>query len=95
MGSRHNLIAHVMEQAALSQESVPGHPIVEISGDHRVLIENHHGIAAYGKERIMVNVKFGIICICGCNLEILRMTKEQVIIHGNIDSVTIQRRSRS
>ena len=95
MGSRHNLIAHVMEQAALSQESVPGHPIIEISGEHRVLIESHQGIAAYGKERILVNVRFGIICVCGCNLEILRMTKEQVVIHGNIDSVIIQRRRKS
>ena len=95
MGSRQNLFAYVMEQAALPQESVPGHPIVEIYGDRRVLIESHLGIAAYGKERILVNVRFGIICVCGCNLEILRMTKEQVIIHGNIDSVTIQRRSRS
>ena len=95
MGSRHNLIAHVMEQAALSQESVPEYPIIEISGEHRVLIENHQGVAAYGKEQILVNVKFGIICICGRNLEILRMTKEQVVIHGSIDSVNIKRRRRS
>jgi sporulation protein YqfC len=95
MGSKHNLITYVMEQAALQQGSVPGHPIVEISGDHRVLIENHQGIAAYGKEQILVNVKFGIICVCGCKLEILRMTKEQVVIHGSIHSVVIQRRSRS
>lgn len=95
MGRKHNLIAYVMEQAALPQESVPGHPIIEISGEHRVLIESHQGIAAYGKERILVNVRFGIICVCGCNLEILRMTKEQVVIHGNIDSVIIQRRRKS
>ena len=92
MGHKHNLISHIMEQNVLQQISVSGHPIVEISGDHRVLIENHLGVAAYGNDRILVNVKFGILSICGCKLEIMHMTKDQLVIHGIIGSVEIQRR---
>lgn len=83
---------NMMEQSALHPESVPGQPIVEIAGERRVLIENHLGVAAYGTERILVNVKYGFVCICGCNLEMIRMTKDQLVILGRIDSVGLQRR---
>ena len=92
MGKGRNFWEHMMEQAALEPESVPGQPFIEIAGDRRVLIENHSGVAAYGRERILVNVKYGLVSICGCNLEMLHMTKEQLVIAGRIDSVGLQRR---
>ena len=72
--------------------ALPGVPIVELAGDRRVLIENHRGVMEYGTERICVKVKCGILCICGQNMELARMTKEQLVIAGIIRSVTIQRR---
>ena len=56
------------------------------------MIENHQGVAAYGRERILVKVKFGTVCVCGCNLEMMHMTKEQLVVYGRIDSVGLQRR---
>lgn len=75
-----------------SIEPLPGKPIVEIAGDRRVLIENHLGVKAYGQEKITVNVAYGAISICGYGLEILRMTREQLVIRGKIDGVMLQRR---
>mgnify|MGYP002456976651 CR=1 FL=1 len=69
-----------------------GQPIVEIAGDRRVLIENHFGVKEYSREKIGVKVKYGLVCVCGCNLELIRMTKEQLIISGRIDAVTLIRR---
>ena len=92
VGNKQYLMKRIMEQTAMHPESFPGHPIVEITGERRVLIENHRGIAAYEKGRILVNVKFGMVCVCGSNLEIIRMTKEQLVIYGCIDSVGLQRR---
>ena len=92
MGKGHHFIANIMEQTAFHSEAVPGHPIVEIAGECRVLIENHNGVSAYGKEKILVKVCFGFISVTGANLEILRMTKEQLIIRGTIHSVGLQRR---
>ena len=92
MGKGHHVIRNIMEQTASYPEAVPGHPIVEIAGECRVLVENHLGVAAYGKETILVKVNFGFVCIGGSNLEILRMTKEQLVIHGAIHSVGLQRR---
>lgn len=92
MKTGRNFWEHILEQSTLSPEAVPGQSIVEIAGDRRVLVENHLGVAAYGSEQILVNVTFGSICICGCNLELMHMTKDRLIIYGRIDSVKLQRR---
>ena len=70
-------------------------PIVEIAGDRRVLIENHCGVIAYGSDSISVKVKWGTICICGSGMEIAKMTREQLIISGAIDSVKLQRKGNT
>lgn len=92
MGKRGKIVEYLLEQAAVHPEPVPGQPIVEIADDRRVLIENHQGVAAYGKEMILVNVKFGSVRICGCELEILHMTKEQIVVFGRIHSIGLIRR---
>ena len=75
-----------------SNEQLPGVPIVELAGDRRLLIENHRGVTEYGSERICVKLKYGILCVCGCEMELAKMTKEQLVITGLIGSVTIQRK---
>lgn len=92
MGKGRQIFAHMLEHSTISPEAVPGQPIIEIAGDCRVLIENHQGVAAYGRESIQINVTFGAVCVCGCHLEMMQMTKEKLVICGRIDSVQLQRR---
>ena len=80
------------DSADLSTEPLPMLPLVELAGDKRVLIENHRGVVQYSRERICVKVRYGIVCVCGCGLELSRMTKEQLVISGRIDGVTLERR---
>lgn len=87
------LLDRLTEDADLAAQPLPGQPIVEIAGDRRVLIENHFGVKEYGTQRITVKVKYGCVCICGEHLELMRMTKEQLVICGRIDCVTVQRRA--
>ncbi len=68
-------------------------PIVEISGDKRVLIENHCGVQGYESGKISVNSKLGSIIVCGEQLKIRKMTKEQLIISGRINCVSLVRRN--
>lgn len=77
--------------ADLPGECIPRIPIVEIVGEQRVLIENHCGIAGYGTNEIQIRVSFGLVCILGDNLQIARVTKEQMVIFGQINSVSILR----
>ena len=95
MGRGHQFLERMAEEADMDDNSLAHRPIVEIAGDCRVLIENHYGIQGYSRERILVKVKYGCICICGGCLEILRMTREQMVIRGRIDGVTLQRREKT
>lgn len=92
MGKGRYFLERLADEAELAGEPLPGQVIVEITGEHRVLIENHCGVKAYSREKILVSVNFGFVCVCGCGLELLRMTKEQLIIKGRIDGVSLQRR---
>lgn len=87
-----SIIQRIAEETELTEVPLPGQPIVEIAGDCRVLIENHLGVMAYSRESILVKVRFGCICVAGCGLELLRMSKDQLIIRGKIEGVTLQRR---
>ena len=86
-----SLVHKLAFAADLPDEPIPGRPLVEIVDHSRVLIENHMGVTEYGENLIRVKVKFGSICVCGCNLELSRMTKGQLIISGHIEAVQLCR----
>lgn len=85
------LLERAIMGADLPGEAVPGLPLVEIMGEHRVLIENHRGVIGYGCSEICVKVKFGCLKICGNDLMLCQMTKQQLVISGTIDSVCLCR----
>ncbi len=87
-----NILQRLAEKSELVGELMPGLPLIEIAGENRVLIENHLGVKEYGQERIGVKVKFGMVLVIGRGLELCRMSKEQLVISGRIDAVTLQRR---
>lgn len=89
-----SILERLADGADLSGEPMPMQPIVEIAGERRVLIENHFGVQEYRRERIGVKVKYGQVAVCGCGLELTRMTKEQLVISGRIDCVTLVRRGK-
>ena len=85
------LMERLASAADLQDAPIPGLPLIELSGDGRVLMENHCGVTEYGKERICVKVKFGQVCICGQDLSLAKMTKSQLIVCGRIQSVELYR----
>lgn len=89
-----SFLGKVVMGADLPGEVLPGQPLVEITGDCRVLIENHGGVTAYGCQEIHIKVSFGKVCICGSGLELARMTKQQLVITGHIHCVKLQRGKR-
>ena len=86
-----HFVERIVTAADLYDEPIPNMPLVEIAGDRRVLIEHHCGVTQYGRCRISVRVKFGTIVINGAQLELSRMTGQQLIISGRIDSVVLER----
>lgn len=89
-----NWIQRIADGIELDSEILPMVPIIEIAGDKRVLIERHRGIMEYTGDRIGISVAFGTVIICGCGLEVIRMSGEQLVISGRIDSVQLHRGCR-
>ncbi len=89
---------HLWESAArladLQTEAVPGVPIIEICGRQRVLIEHHLGVTDYGDKNISITIRRGKITVTGTCLSLCRMTKQTVIITGNIRSVHLDGEGR-
>ena len=85
---------HYLQSLDLPDEPAPTESLIEIAGYRRVLIEHHYGVIAYCRERICIKVKYGLICVCGADLELSRMSREQLIISGCIHSITLERRGK-
>ena len=91
MGRGYGLWDYLEENTELTSGIFPAQSLVEIAGESRVLLENHLGVVAYSNEEIVIKVKFGTVCVCGCGLEMIRLTMEQLVIRGRIDSVSLHR----
>lgn len=76
----------------LHMEPWPLESLVELAGDRRVLIENHHGVCQYTPEKICVKLRWGMVAVSGRRLELTRMTTEQLVISGKIDEINLIRR---
>lgn len=94
MVQKKHWVQRLADGVDLSGEPLPGVPVVELAGECRVLIERHGGVTEYSRERICVKVRYGQVAVCGCNLELTRMTREQLVISGRIDGVQLLRRDR-
>lgn len=81
----------IADCADLIDETLPGTPIVEITDDNRVLVEKHNGVIEYSDEEICAKVHYGTVTIRGKNLEFVKITREQLVISGCIESVNIRR----
>ena len=88
---RRNWADRIACAANLQEEAIPGQTVVELFGDHRVLIEQHQGVTEYGRYRIGVRVRYGSVCVCGEQLELARMQADQLVITGRIDAVQLTR----
>ena len=89
MGKARGWLDRLADQADLPGEA---QPLMELAGDRRVLIEHHQGVTQYGSGCICVKVKYGLLSVEGCGLELARMSREQLIITGRIDQIRLIRR---
>lgn len=63
-------------------------PLIKMSGNKEISIENFVGLLEYTDQKIRLNTRCGILNIDGLNLLAKSMTSEQIIIKGNIHQVS-------
>lgn len=94
MGGKEKLLGALTSHWDLPDAALPGVPLVEVAGQRRVLIENHGGIVEYGSCRITVVVDYGWVVVTGSCLHLARMTREQLVICGKIEAISLMGRGR-
>ena len=62
-------------------------PLIEICGNCRILIEHHRGVVKYERENIEIRMGYGVARIEGKSLELAQITKQQLVITGQITAV--------
>lgn len=92
MGKGSRFLEQLTQSADISGECLPGQSLLELLGDNRVLIERHRGVQEYSRERIGIKMRYGQVVVCGCGLEMIHMTRDQLVIRGRIDCITLHRR---
>lgn len=74
----------------MPEEVVSNVPKITIIGFNETLIENYKGILEYEEIYIRINTHIGIINISGFNLNLEQMSKDDILVTGKIDSITLE-----
>lgn len=85
--SKFHWMRQMADHAELTDEVLPGQPVVELLGEGRVLVEGHKGVAAYSDQEIVVKTKLGVVKIAGCNLKLTNMCTHRLVITGSVSCV--------
>lgn len=58
-----------------------------VTAGRRVLVENHRGVLEYSRERVLVKLTRGRLCVAGTELRLLAMNRGELLIAGRVRSV--------
>ena len=74
----------------LPKEVVSNEPRITISGFNQMLIENYKSILEYEEFYIKLNTYIGVININGFNLNLEKVSQDDIMVTGKIDSVDFE-----
>ena len=92
MGERNRNKGRLLERLLETSQQLSAFTLLELVGSGRILIENHLGISVYGRELICVKTSYGQLCIKGCSMELAQLSKNQLVITGEIHSILPEER---
>lgn len=77
----------IAEKLNIPEDISSGLPIITITGETEVYVENYKGIIEYGNDCVKIQTKCGRICFTGKNLEIVYYTNVDMKIVGKLDNI--------
>ena len=83
---RRRVIERTAEMFALPADAAGASRMV-ITGNRRLLIENHHGVAEYGSGRIDIDCGGILLSITGRDLEICAMNRHEIVVAGDMEKL--------
>ena len=85
---RKNRLDKILE---LPQEVYSNVPKLTITGFNEIILENYKGILEYEEFFASISTYIGIVNINGFNLNLEKMTNDDIKITGKIESIEIER----
>lgn len=83
-----NRINDILE---IPKEVYSNEPKLTVQGFNEIIIENYKGILEYEDYFVKISTHIGIININGLNLNLEKMTGDNIKIKGKIESIDIER----
>lgn len=74
----------------MPKEVVSNEPKITISGFNEMLIENYKNILEYEEFYIKLNTYIGVININGFNLNLEKVSTDDIMVKGKIDSIDFE-----
>ena len=90
MGEKEGLLARASRMFDLPADAVAGLPLIELVGDKQLRVENHRGILAYDPREIHIGGGKVAIRVKGLELELKVMNAGELLITGQIFSVSLE-----
>lgn len=75
----------------IPQEIYSNIPKITITGFNEILLENYKGILEYEEFFASISTHIGIVNINGVNLNLEKMTNDDIKITGKIESIELER----
>ena len=72
---------------SIPEDIISGLPIITITGQQEVYVENYEGIIEYGENCIRVQTKTGCVQFYGKDMQILYYTNTDMKISGQLECV--------
>lgn len=67
-------------------------PVIYMVGNEELVVSNHKGIATYTTEMVRIKVSIGAIKILGAGIILKEISRDSIVVVGNIAEVTLERR---
>lgn len=74
----------------MPKEVVSNEPKITVSGFNEMLIENYKNILEYEEFYIKLNTYIGVININGFNLNLEKVSQDDIMVTGKIDSIDFE-----
>ena len=81
-------IEHASESLSIPKDVLAGQPMINLTGNHHIRVNNYRSVAEYSTEHIRLSIGKKNIEIYGNHLLIESLRKDEIIIAGNILNIS-------
>ena len=83
-------LEHASESLSIPKDVIAGQPMIHLNGNHSIRVVNYRSVEEYTTELIRLSLGKKHMEICGKQLLIESLRKEEIIIVGNILNISFE-----